>query len=244
MSAERPKARWCHSRTDLADFALITWAVDPDRVEAQLPAGFAPDVRAGTALVSMVPFLDDGFHFRAAPFARVSCGQVNYRTYVRRGQETGVWFFGTSLDSVFVHLPKVAWKMPWHRTGLRIEAEWNAVGCTSWRAEASGTWGAAAIALAGTGRPFPRPPGFESDDEVSRVLTDPLVGWYGRSDGSGVGRYSVWHEPLGLEEATVVDGARCDVFTALDLVDAGQMPLCAGVQRRVAFDVHTPPTRS
>lgn len=96
MNRSRPTPRWCHASTGLDDFAIVTWAVDPDRVAATLPAGFVPDVRAGVALVSAVAFLDDRFHFRALPFPRVSCGQVNYRAYVRRNDESGVWFFDRS----------------------------------------------------------------------------------------------------------------------------------------------------
>lgn len=35
--APRPPIRWFHSLTDLDDFALISWAVDPARVQAVLP---------------------------------------------------------------------------------------------------------------------------------------------------------------------------------------------------------------
>jgi uncharacterized protein YqjF (DUF2071 family) len=69
------------------DFALITWEVDPDRLAEPLPDGFTPDIRAGRALVSMVPFRDRRFDFRSAPFVPVTCGQVNYRAYVRHGDE-------------------------------------------------------------------------------------------------------------------------------------------------------------
>lgn len=240
--AGRPPARWCHASTALDDFALITWATDPARVAALLPDGFVPEVRNDRAFVSMVPFLDDGFHFRAAPFARVSCGQVNYRAYVRRGDQSGVWFFGTSLDSVFVHLPRIAWKMPWYRTRLSVTSSWDDDACRSWRLEATGAWGGATIALRGTGRPLPVPDGFADADDAHRVLLDPFVGWYQRRDGSGIGRYSVWHEPLAPEEA-VADEIRCDVLRTLDVIDDGQAPVSIGVQRRVHFDVHTPPVR-
>jgi hypothetical protein len=69
------------------------------------------------------------------------------------------------------------------------------------------------------------------------------VGWYERRGGRGLGRYSVWHEPLDLEEVAV-DEARFQVFDDLDLLERGQAPLAAGVQRSVAFDVHTPPVRA
>jgi len=260
MSRDRPARRWCHAATGLDDFAIVTWALDPDRLAAQLPAGFVPEVRNGAALVSAVAFLDDRFHFNAAPWPRISCGQVNYRAYVRRPgapsrpdetgepggtdqpDETGVWFLGTSLDSPLVAVPRLLWQMPWHRDRLRIAATWSGDECRSWRLDATGAWGGAAVELRGTGRPFEPPAGFVTPDEVSGVLLDPFVGWYARRDGSGVGRYSVWHQPLVLEQAEVVE-ARCQVFLDLDLLDPGDAPISAGLQRQVWFDVHTPPTR-
>src|SRR3954454_6693547 len=143
MDRSRPALRWCHASTGLDDFAIITWAVDPERLGALLPTGFVPDVRAGVGLVSAVAFQDDRFHFRFAPAPRISCGQVNYRAYVRHADETGVWFFGTSLDNALVSMPRIAWQMPWHRDRLQIEAEWSdapdgevsglEATCRSWR---------------------------------------------------------------------------------------------------------------
>jgi len=242
MDRVRPAPRWCYASTGLDDFAIVTWAVDPERLARCLPGGFEPDVRDGRALVSAVAFLDDAFHFRVSPWPRISCGQVNYRAYVRRGEETGVWFFGTSLDSGLVRIPRLVWQMPWYRDRVRIDADWSATGCESWRLQADGNWGIASIALRGTGRPFEAPPGYGDETEVSELLLDPFVGWYGRRNGSGVGRYSVWHHPLELEQATV-EVASCQVFDDLGLIDDGQMPISAGVQRTIQFDVHTPPSR-
>lgn len=239
----RPTVRWHHALADLGDFALVSWAADPDRVAALLPAGVEPDVRDGSTLVSLAAFRDRRFHFRFAPLVRHSAGQVNYRTYVRRGDQTGVWFFGTSLGSRLVHLPAAVWKMPWRREDVRIAADWpNAGQPANWRLDVRGGWGSASVALRGTGRPVPVPAGFADAAEASRVLIDPVLGWYARRDGSGTGRYSVWHEPLALEHAEV-GYAHSQVFTDLGLVTAGQPPCHAGLQRRSLFDIHTPPRR-
>lgn len=237
---ERPRVRWHHAAAELADFAMVSWAADPDRVAAVLPAGFEPDVREGVTLVSLVAFRDEPFHFRFAPRIRLSAGQVNYRTYVRRGDETGVWFFGTSLGSRLTHVPATAWKMPWYRETVDVRATWS--GESAWQLRARGGWGTAAVTLRGTGRAVEPPAGFTTAEEVSRVLIDPAVGWYARRDGTGTGRYSVWHEPLALEDAEV-QSASSGVFTGLGLITAGQAPCHAGLQRRSVFDVHTPPRR-
>jgi hypothetical protein len=223
---------------------MFTYAVEPARLARCLPEGIVVDERGGIALISAVPFLDRDFRFRALPFAKVSCGQVNYRAYVRRGEQRGVFFFGTSLDSIFVLLPRIVWRMPWHRDRMRIDATWDQGGrhCEGYHLEAHGSWGAAAVRARGTGRGLPDPACFTDAADCRAVMLDPFVGWYGRRNGRGLGRYTVWHEPLDLEEV-VVDEARFQVFDDLDLLDPGQVPIAAGVQRSVAFDVHTPPIR-
>ena len=238
----RPPIRWWNSLTDLDDFALISWAVDLDRLRSLLPAGITLDERNGHALVSMVAFLDREFHFRAAPFVRLSCGQVNYRAYVRHGDDVGVWFFGTTLDSRLVVVPRRLWQMPWYRSDMQIDSAWDGDRCRSRRARVASAWGAADVTLRGTGVAAATPPEFVDDDTVSAVLRDPFIGWYDRANGSGVGRYSVWHEPLRLEEALPVE-AHCQAHVDLGLIEPGQLPVHAGIQRRTTFDVHTPPTR-
>lgn len=243
---ERPARRWCHATTELDDFAMVSYRVDPDRLAATLPAAIEPEVFTfddGTrgALVSAVPFLDRDFHFRFFPPVKVSCGQVNYRAYVTFRGERGVWFFGTSLDSVFVALPRYLWQMPWHRDRIAIEATWDGDTCRSWDLTVSGAWGGAACRLASSGAPMARLDGFADLDETIEVLTHPMVGWYQRRRGA-IGRYSVWHQVLELAPCTV-DEARFDVFERPGLIERGAEPHSAVVSRTVHFDVHTPPTK-
>jgi hypothetical protein len=247
--SDRPPLRWTNAQTTLESFALITYAVEPARLARALPDGIEVDERGGTGLISAVPFLDRDFRFRALGFYKVTCGQVNYRAYVRRRDgRRGVYFFGTSLGSLFVLLPRIVWRMPWHRNGLDISATWTGSveggdwHCTSYVLEAGGSWGAARFSARGTGRPMPDPTCFTDPSDCRSTMLEPFVGWFERRGGRGLGRYSVWHEPLDLEEAAV-DVAWFQVFHDLDLLDAGQAPIAAGVQPSVAFDVHTPPVR-
>jgi hypothetical protein len=225
----------------LEDFAIVNWPVDPERLRPHLPAGFEPEERSGTAYVAMVAFRNHGFHFRAAPFARLSCGQADYRTFVRRGEDRGVWFFGGSLSSRLVVVATALWKMPWHHESIDMASSSPDDPSAQWTFRASGGWGAAAVTLTRTGRPFAHSQGFDGAADNADSLTDPIVGWYPRRDGA-IGRYSVWHEPLELQEATA-EVTRCDVFERLGLINKNQAPSGAGLQRTVSFDVHTPPTK-
>jgi hypothetical protein len=224
---------------------MVSYQVPADALAAVLPAEVEPDVFAfddGTSasLVSAVPFLDRDFHFRFFPLVKIGCGQVNYRAYVTFRGERGVWFFGTSLDSVFVALPRYAWQMPWHRDRISIEAGWDGDRCESWTFAATG-WGEGECRMTSTGEPLERLDGFADLDETVEILTHPMAGWYKRSRG-GLGRYTVWHEILGVRPC-VVDEARFTVFERLGLVEPGAAPHSAVAARSVHFDVHTPPTK-
>lgn len=238
----RPPRRPWHACTALDDFAIVTYAVDPARLRTVLPAGFDPDlIDVGgreRGFVSAVPFRDRDFCFRGMSLITLSCGQVNYRAYVRRGGERGVWFFGTSLDSWLVAVPRRLWSMPWHRDRIELRATWTASACERWSLAVAGAWGRARSTLRGTRRRVEL--GWLGDLARS-VLLDPTTGWYRRRDGA-LGRYSVWHRPLEPFEAEV-ESAHFSVFEDLGLVHPADEPISALVQQTVDFDVHTPPRR-
>lgn len=241
----RPRLRWANAVTSLDSFAIVTFAVDPDQLARTIEPPFTPEVltipgRGEVGLVSAVSFRDRDFHFTLAPWPRLSCGQVNYRAYVRDADGTrGVWFFGTSLDSWLVAIPRRLWSMPWHRDHISITAAWEPP--SSYRLDVTGDWGGALASLHGTGVAAGCVDGFVDAEDCAVVLTDPYIGWYRRRDG-GTGRYTVWHEQLELERADA-DVARYDVFERLGLVGHDDAPLSCLVQRTTDFDVHTPPQR-
>jgi hypothetical protein len=75
-----------------ADVCFLHWPVDTDEVAARVPDGIAVDTYDGSAWVSALPHRITGArlagrHVPVQPFA-----QLNVRTYVRRGDERGVYF--------------------------------------------------------------------------------------------------------------------------------------------------------
>lgn len=247
----RPPTRPWHAVTGLDHFAIVTWAVAPARLAATLPGGFAPHTTEidgdERALISAVAFADRDFRFRGAPFVRMSCGQVNYRAYVRRdagtAAEEGVWFFGTSLAHPLVAVARWLWAMPWHRDPVQVTGEpETAAGPTEETAprviaDAPSGWGRLHLDVGGTDAPPAAGPGPWDEPWV----TDPLVGWFGRTR-RGRGRYSVWHPPLPLEPAGVRE-VRSTIFEALGLIHRDQAPVAARTVATCEFDVHTPPRR-
>jgi Uncharacterized conserved protein (COG2071) len=243
----RPRVRRLDATTRLEHFAIVTFAVDPARLAAVLPAGLAPEVRRlddGTdrGFISAVSFRDVDFRFAFAPRVRTSFFQTNYRAYVLGPYgRRAVFFFGTTLDSRLVALPRVAWGMPWHGGSTRIDAEWSADGrCVAYRHRSTGDWGAADVELEGTGEPAGRLDGFADADDAALVLSHPLDGYFTRPDGR-LGRYAVWHERL-RPQLGIARRASYAVFEELGLVEPDAAPHSVLLQRSIEFDVLLPPT--
>jgi hypothetical protein len=242
----RSRLRWLDAATTLQDFALVTFDVDPGRLAGALPAGLRPEVRTlddgrKRGFVSAVSFRDVDFRFAVAPWLRVSFFQTNYRAYVRGPDDVpSVFFFGTTLDSPLVGLPRYLWGMPWHPGATRIEAAWTADGvCSGYRHRCRGRWGGADVELVGSGEPMGRLDGFEDTDDAAHIVTHPLDGWFLRPDAR-LGRYAVWHDRLRPTLSTA-RRARYAVFEDLGLVDPGAEPHSVLLQRAIEFDVLLPP---
>ncbi len=245
-SLVRPTLRALDVVTTLADFAIVTWAVDPERVARHLAPGFEPDVRAlddgrEVALVSAVPFRDLDFRFAAFPWLRFRMGQTNYRAYVirRATGERCAWFFGTALTRPFVHVPRVLWRLPWHPARMRFRVSWEAELCTRYSLRTRSSWGACELEAAGSQAPMGRLDGFADEEETLVVLTHPLQGYYYRTDGR-VGTYSVWHERSNLRRARA-ERSRFTVLERLGLIQAEQPPHSVLVQRETEFVIRLPP---
>jgi hypothetical protein len=248
--AVRPAGR-LQVLSKLTHFALINYALPKTRLERYIPTErFAiPEFEIGgrrLALMSAVPFVDVDFHFTGLlPFLRFRFGQTNYRVYVidRRSGEHVVWFFGTTLGSPLVYVPKAAWKLPWHFARYQIACDYDqAMGrYRSFQYAASSAWGEARISLGDSGEPVAPVEGFASHEEQQLILTHPIDGYFYRSDGK-LGSYSVWHEEL-----------RCTVGQAQDLYfglyerlgllsrEEMQRPHSVFICPESVFTVHLPP---
>jgi hypothetical protein len=211
--------------------------MEPERLARALPEGIEPQIfeveGRECSLASAVAFEDRDFHFKGCPFARISCGQINYRAYVRRGEQTGVYFLRTVLGSRWAVVPRRLWSMPWVHEKVAVRGRWEGSEIRTLEVEAPGAVGRTSILLE-RGEGLEVPPAL-----LSSQVVDPALGWFTRLDGR-LGRYSVWHLPLETQTARVV-GASAGPFEDAGLVDPGQAPLAALVQRSVEFDVHLPP---
>lgn len=101
-----------------ADVTFAHWPVPADDVAGLLPPGLVPDVYAGSAWVSLVPFWMRDLRLRGLPPIPTThaFAEVNVRTYVRGPEGPGVWF--CSLDATHalpVATARVAYGLPYFR---------------------------------------------------------------------------------------------------------------------------------
>lgn len=249
FATPRPRLGPLDALTTLEHFALITYDVDPERLASLLPAGYGFEPEIATlsngqrrAFVSAVNFRDVHFRFAAAPFVKVTCEQTNYRAYVRRNGERAVWFFGTTLASRTVMLPRLVWGMPWHRVSATLNATWDGNRCVAYESRSVGKWANGLMRLEGSAEPVDILDGWSTPAEAALVLTHPLIGYFAHNRGSGVGRYEVWHAPLKLTVGRAIE-AHFSAFEERGLVQPGQEPHSVLLQQSTEFVVLLPPTR-
>ena len=124
---------WLDIRSDLRHFALINYAVPPERLAPHIPTDRFEiptyDINGRQlALLSVVPFVDDDFCFyRLLPWFKFRFPQTNFRVYVidRATGEPVVWFFGTTLGSRVVSLARALWRIPWHWATYAVDCEYD-----------------------------------------------------------------------------------------------------------------------
>jgi hypothetical protein len=248
--AVRPRRRLDVLST-LRHFALINYALPKARLEPYIPTDryTIPEFAIGgsrLALMSAVPFVDVDFHFPGLfPFLRFRFGQTNYRVYVidRQSGEHGVWFFGTTLGSPVVYVPRNAWKIPWHYARYQIACDYDRqLGrYRSYEYAVASSWASARISLHDTGEPVASAEGFASREEMLFVLTHPVEGYFYRTDGK-LGSYSVWHEELRCTVGQPQD-LYFSLYERLGLLSREEMqrPHSVFICPETVFTVHLPP---
>jgi len=93
--------------TEWADTLFLQYFVEPSEVQRQLPPGFELELYDGQACVSLVAVTMKRFRpvlaWSPASLLRLIPSQrfLNFRTYVRKGEETGAFFFWGWLSAPF-----------------------------------------------------------------------------------------------------------------------------------------------
>jgi uncharacterized protein YqjF (DUF2071 family) len=99
------------------------WQVPADDLRRQLPPGLELDLYDGRAWLGLIPFRMSGVHMRGfPPLPGLSAFvELNVRTYVRRGEQRGVWFL--SLDAAnrpTVHIARRWYNLPYFQAEMEL----------------------------------------------------------------------------------------------------------------------------
>lgn len=230
--------------TTLVDFAIITFAISPEALAKHLPPGFEPEVftlHDGTrcSLISAVPFRDLDFRFHICPWPTFAFGQTNYRAYVWYKGKRAAWFFGTSLATPLVLIPRHCWQLPWHHANMKFRTAWQDDVCKNYELTTTGAWGAAEVQLEGSNDAAGFADGFTDEEDMAVILTHPLVGYFYRRDGH-IGSYSIWHDRLHMKKG-IAKTSRFEVFEKLGFCDDGTKPVSVLLQKETEFTINLPP---
>lgn len=248
VARPKPRPRGVDVVSTLRHFAIITYAVPPQRLRLLVHERFelltVPIAGKPHALVSVVPFQELDFQLAAYPSPQFRFGQTNYRVYVK-DRTTGqacVWFLGSLLDSVTVVIPRYVWKLPWHHGRMHFDCVLGEDGVYSQYAlRTRSAWGGTTLQLRQTKGLAQPHPGFPDEETALVYLTHPLSGYYTRRDGK-LGSYSIWHDTLEMQPAQVVE-ARFDALERLGVAsfEEQRTPYSVLVQPETEFTIYLPP---
>jgi hypothetical protein len=246
---ERPKPSGLDVVCKLQNFAIITYAVSPERFNGIIPPRFKLDTVTingeEKALVSVVPFIDIDFTSAVFPFPKFRMGQTNYRIYIidTKTQERCVWFLGTTLDSWTVIVPRLFWRLPWHPGKVAFDCKYDEKNqkFVRYKMYTEAEWAPASVELTQDPCLSLNLLGFPDNETGLVYLTHPLAGFYYRSDKK-LGTYRVWHKQLMVQPARLIS-ANFGLLSRMKLVtlEEQQMPHSVLVEPVNEFTIYLPP---
>lgn len=245
----RPQPKNIDVTCKLQHFALITYAITPEKFKSIIPKRFKLDTifyqGKEYALMSVVPFIDVDFTSAVYPFPKFTMGQTNYRVYVI-DQMTGercVWFIGTTLDSWTIMIPRYVWVLPWYSGKIEFDCVYDSAKQRyhHYHMTTLSNWAAAAVQLSQSGAEQWNYEGFPDLESFQVYLTHPLAGFYHRRDGK-LGVYRVWHDRLNPIPAKL-EYARFELLDRLGLVSFSDQlqPYSTLIEPMNEFTIYLPP---
>ena len=106
------------------DLLFAHWRVDLDALRAHVPDGLEIEEHSGSAWIGVTPFVVTGLRARGTlPLPLVSSfRELNVRTYVRRDDKPGIWFFSLDASSqVAVEAARRLYRLPYFRARITTE---------------------------------------------------------------------------------------------------------------------------
>lgn len=239
--------RFLTASTILHHFSIVTYKVDFLKLKRLIPNEFELDTieenNTKYGLVSAITFIDKDFHFQKIfPFLKFEFPQTNYRAYVvnKYTKEKCVWFFGTSLGSKFVFIPKYIWKMPWFYARYKFEIL-NDNSIIKNRISIAATNAGARLNLVINENEEISIKGFKNQYEAITTLTHPVTGYFDKGKNK-LGKYKIWHPLMKIKKGICID-AYFEFFEKLGLLNKEQMknPFSVLFSNEIQFFIDLPP---
>jgi len=103
------------------DAVFAHWPVDPGVIAPTLPDGLVVDTGPdGQAWLSIVGFVMENIRPRFSPIGR-SFPELNLRTYVRHGDDPGVYFYNLDADDrLSVAIARRLFQLPYYRAEMSV----------------------------------------------------------------------------------------------------------------------------
>lgn len=123
------------------DLLFAHWPLSPDALDGRLPPGLRPDLFDGRVWLGVVPFRMSGVRLAGLPPLPTTGAfpELNVRTYVRRGEQPGVWFFSLDAASrVAVEVARRWFGLPYFHAQMSCSAQGEAIRYASRRADPRG----------------------------------------------------------------------------------------------------------
>ena len=118
-----PHRPWCMTQT-WDDLLFLHWPLDPQQLRPLLPDSIDLDIFGGCAWLGVIPFNLSHIRLRGLPTLPFLSHfpEINIRTYVRRDDKPGIWFF--NLDANHVILSTVArwwFRLPYRHSQVSMK---------------------------------------------------------------------------------------------------------------------------
>jgi hypothetical protein len=115
------------------DGVFAHWPTDPAVVDAHLPDELSAATHDGEAWLGVVAFVMEEIRLRGAPVGR-TFPEVNLRTYVRHGDDSGVYFFSLDADDrLSVAAARSLYALPYFSARATVDRDGDRIRLTSER---------------------------------------------------------------------------------------------------------------
>lgn len=197
---------WC-------DLLFLHWPVPAAALQRLLPRGLEVDTHDGTAWLGVVPFRMARTRLRWLPPLPTAHAfpELNVRTYVRRGDRAGVWFFSLDAASrLAVEGARASFRLPYFRAAMRARTQGQLQSHHSERRDRRAPAARFAAGWCSGGASRPAAPG-----SLQHFLVERYCLFTTGRDGR-VRCGEIAHAPWQLQPASVQLGV-CDMTRLLDL---------------------------